>query len=355
VKRLDTLLPQNKERIVSRAEKRKEEQGKVSKAEKKKIITSLASNKKIQTAYAAKVANKTSVGIEGQLVFTDFFNMGTIGLDEPLIYTLDEPVEEAVINEISTHGGNPRETVINNTDYVQVSPYEISSPTRSMSKFSLRQGDISTEEKMLRGIEKGLAKRLDKDAKAILEAGITNNLAGIKGINVDPDVYDFPASNVLDFTAEGKVTLNVLKGIAAYMSVLGKKIRNVYIPATRRTDVWDFLSLPAGYSDGSGVTADSVVPQSLHEQVIRTGTLSNVFGYNMNLIPVNTLNGDPANGEVALWVSTTEAAGEYREIPKVTDTFVEEDKKRLYYTLNKGVAMFQTPNQRLNYAKVIIG
>lgn len=352
---IKTRLASNQDRLEAKAKERKEKKASVTKEAKIKTLKAMADSEKMQNKFASKIAEKTSVGIEGQLVFTDFLNMGTIDVGEPLIYTLDEPVDEASIVEMSMQGGTPRESVIQHADYVRVNPYQVSSPEVSMAKFSLRQGDITAEQKAMKRIEKAVAKMMDNDSKALLNAGLTTDFESVAGINIDENVTEFPAGNIKDMTSEGKITLNVLKAIARHYNLLGKRIRNVYVPATRLTDLWDFMSLPAGYDDGSGVTADNVLPQAMHEQVIRTGTLKNIFGYDMNLIPVNTLNGDSDNGDVSLWVSTYESAGEYKEIPKFTDTYNHEDARRLYFTLNKAIAMFQTPNQRLNYLKVDIG
>lgn len=353
MKRKDTLLPSNKDRIVKKAKARKEQKEKASREEKVETLKKMADNDEKRKKFATKVAEKTSVGIEGQLVFGDFLNMDTITLGEPLIYTLDEPVDEATITEMSVHGGQPRETVIQNADYVRVNPYQITSPEVSMAKFSLRQGDITAKDKALRRIEKGVAQKTDVDAKSLLEAGLVSDFSAVNGITIDDNVAEFPDSNDLDLSAEGGITLNVLKRIAEHYDMMGKRIRNVYIPANRRSDLWDFLSIPAGYDDGNANTnAGNMLPQAMHEQVIRTGTLNNVFGYEMNLIPVNTLNGTASNGNVNLWVSTTEPAGEYREVPEISNTYEDEDARRLYFTLNKAVAMFQTPNQKLNYMRV---
>ena len=352
---IKTRLASNQERLEAKAKKRKEEKASVTREDKVKTLKAMADSEKLQNKFASKVADKTSVGIEGQLVFTDFLNMGTINVGEPLIYTLNEPVERASIMEMSMQGGTPRESIIQNADYVRVNPYLVSSPKVSMAKFSLRQGDITAEEKAMQRLQKAVTRMMDTDAKNLLDAGLVSDFGAVNGINIDDNVTEFPASNELNLSSEGGITLNVLKAIARHYNLLGKRIRNVYVPATRLTDLWDFMSLPAGYDDGSGVTADNVLPQAMHEQVIRTGTLKNIFGYDMNLIPVNTLNGDAENGEVNMWVSTYESAGEYREIPQFTDTYNHQDAKRLYFTLNKAIAMFQTPNQKLNYLKVRIG
>lgn len=353
--RFDSMLDSNKEYIKAKASKRAEAKKNVSKEQKVKTLKAMADNEKIQESYAEKLVSKTSVGIEAQLIFGEFFNMGTVGVNEPLIYTLDEPVKKATINQIAMHGSAPQESLIQNADYVRVHPYQVSSDRVSMSKFSLRQGDISNEEKARKRVEKSMVGKMEVDYKALLESGLYNDINSVKGVSIDSRVKDFPTSNNLDLSSEGGLTLNVFKQIAKYYDQIGRQIRNIYIPSNRRSDIWDWMSIPAGYSDNSGVTADSVIPQALHEQVIRTGQLNTLFGYPVNLVPVNTLNGTAtAEEDVNIWVNTNQPAGEYREIPRFSDTFREEDAQRIYFTMNKAIAMFQTPNNRLNYMRATI-
>lgn len=355
VTRYDGLLDSNKKYIKSQAKKRAEAKKKVSRKKKVKTLKAMADSKSLQKSYAKKLVSKTSVGIQAQLIATEFFNMGTINVGEPLIYTLDEPVDRAEIMEVSVYGGTPRETIIEDADIVRVHPYQITSPEVSMSKFSLRQGDISNEQKMRKRVKDGMADETDKDSWSLLRAGLFTDITNVQGINIDDRVQEYPTSNTLDLSSQGGLTLEIFKQIAKHFDLLGRRIRNIYIPASRRSDLYDWLSIPSGYSDGSGVTADSVVPSSLHEQVIRTGQLNNIFGYPVNLVPVNTLNGTAgADDPVEIWINTDQPAGEYREIPKFSDTYREEDAKRIYFTMNKAVAMFQTPNNRLNYLNATI-
>jgi len=347
-------LQKNDKYLKALASSQAEAKKKVSDKNRVNYLKEMADSEELQKAYAQKLVSKTSVGIQAQLMFTEFLNMGTVDIGEPLIYTLDEPVKRAKITEMAVHGGKPRETLINNADYVRVTPYEITSPEVSMSKFSLRQGDVSNEKKMKKRVEEGVADLTEVDSKGLLEAGLVPDFSAVDGINIDDRVHDFPSTNDLDLSAQGGLTLEVFRQITSHFDMVGRAVRNVYIPSSRRSDLWEWMSIPAGYSDSSGITADNVVPQGIHEQIVRTGTLTNLFGYPVNLVPINTLNGNAGNGDVYIWVATNQPAGEYREIPDVSSTYRDEDARRVYFTMNKAVAMFQTPNQKLNYARVRI-
>lgn len=309
--------------------------------------------------YSNALVSNTNHLVESQLIFADFFNRGTMDTDQKKwFYTLDEPVtdNEAKIFQISQHGNAPTQGVVMQGDTVFVQPYWVTSDEVSMSRFNLRMGDISNEEKMRARAAKGMRKKIESDAKTILDNGlITSGVADIAGIDIDSDVSEYPDKTVYDLSSEGAITMKVFKEILKHFMLLGKRVMNIYVPATKMTDLWDWMSMPAGYSDGSGVTADDVVPGSIQEQIVRTGTVNNLFGYPVNLIPVNTLNGNSANGDVDIWVRASEGAGEYRTFPEpISSTDSHKDAQRVYFEESKALSMFQTPSQRLNYAKFTI-
>lgn len=362
--RADSLLDSNRDKILTKAKEKEEKKKSVSKKKKRKYLEAVANGEKVELAngekvdareaYAEELVENTTVGIEAQLVFADFLNMESLNPpDDPLYYTLDQPLtEEGSLYEISQHGGTPREMVIQKEkDVVRITPYEITSDEESMSKWSLKQGDLTNEQAMRNRVSKTIANKEESDAKTLLENGLSSDLASVDGIYIESDVQEYPNTNDYDLSSEAGFTLEVFKQIAKHFDMLGKNVRNVYIPSNRRYDMWDWLSIPAGYSDGSGVNADDVVPQGLHEEVIRTGTVNNLFGYPVNLVPLNTLNGTTGS-PVYAWVSSTEPAGEYRDIPTYSSVYRDEDARRVYFTENRVLSMFQTPNQRFNYARV---
>lgn len=356
VSKIDAM--RNKDRIVNLYEKKKEAKDKVSDAERQEFLQEMgAGNEEKINIYAQQLIQKTTAGIEAQMVATDFFDMGTIDVNnEPLIYTTDEKIDskDAEVLEMTVHGRAPRKTMIQEGGIVRIKPYLVTSDEESMVKFSLRQGDISNAEKMEQRIEKGLSGKIDDDAWLVLENGLTTSLSSVEGIHIDSRVQQFPESIDVDMNAEGGITLEVLKRIAEHFDQLGISIENIYIPSNRRSDLWDWMSIPSGYSETDAVSANDVVPQDIHSQVIRTGTVNNLFGYPIDLIPLNTLNGDTSNGEVYIWVSTTADAGVFREIPEAGDVYTDEDAKRIYMQQSRAIAMFQTPAQKLNYMRVRI-
>lgn len=361
VKGIKTLTPQNRKYIKSLASKRNNDLNEnKAKAKKKEFLKKMGTGSgKTRKSYADGLVENTTYGVEAQLIFADFFNRGSMEADQRTwYYTLDEPVTDnkARVYTISNHGSAPIQDIIQSRDSVYVRPYWVTSEEVSMSKFNLRMGDISNEEKMRQRAENSLAKKTEQDAKNLLEAGLISDIDDVDGIDIDDDVYDYPTQTDIDVTSEaegGKITMDVLKEILEHFMLLGKRVRNIYIPSTRMTDLWDWMTLPAGYDDSSGIDADNVVAPFVQEEIIRTGTINSLFGYNVNLVPVNSLRGSGGDGEDShIWVNTNEGAGEYRTFPTpISSVYQHEDAQRLYYSIQRATAMFQTPRQRLNYAR----
>lgn len=337
----------NKEFMKSLAEKRETEVKSANATDKEKAeyLKALADDTELQKAYGEGLVGNVNVTVEADMLFTDFMKRGTIKTDErSWYYTLEEPLtdNEARVYEISNHGQPPREAIVMERDVVRITPFWVTSPEVSMHKFNLRQGDITNEEKMRKRASKGLAWDLEADAQALVESALFDDISQIAGIEIDRRVKTYPSTNKLDLTAQGALNLETLKAIFKHFAQLGKMVESLYIPIDNLTDFWDF----------SSITSDNVTPESLIEQIVKNGTIQNVFGYPVNLVPVNTLNGNSANGAVYIWAKTRQPVGEYRIFPNLGFPYTHEDARRVYYQINRAQAMFITPPQRLNVARI---
>ena len=345
-----TLLPSNMEKLEA-AEQEKEEAS-LSKDEKREFVKALADDKDARRAYAEEVIEKVDLNIWADTIAFDFFRAGTLSIGDPLWYELEYEVDSQMpVYQLSQHGGTPAETYVTDGDTVRIHPYYIQTPEVSANKFNLRQGNLSTEEKIRRRSERNMEKMLNKDAWALLEEGLTNDLEGDIGVELDPDYNNFPSENDIDMSAEGGLTLDVFKKIADHFNRVDKTVNNIYVPSNKVADIYDWVSVVSGHDTGD-VQPNDVVPQGIHEEVVRNGQFGQLFGYNFNIVPTNALDGEA--DDVYIWVSTTEPAGEYRDIRELDDVYFEEDASRLYVTMTKGVAMMQAPFQKMNYARIQI-
>ena len=341
-------LPKNKTKLATASEERKD----ISKEKKIEFVKKLADDEEVQEAYAEQVIENVDLNLWADMLASEFFNMGTISLGEPMWYELEYEVDsEMPIYQLSQHGGTPSETYVTDGDVVRIHPYMVQTPEVSANKFSLRQGNLDTEEKIRTRSQRNLERMLNNDMWELLENGLTTDLEGDIGIELDPRYKNFPEANDIDMKEEGELSLEVFKKIADHFNRVGVGVNNIYVPANRVADIYDWVSIPSGYDNDVG--AQDVVPQGVHEEVVRNGQFGNLFGFNFNLVPTNELEGGE-DEDVYLWVAGTEAAGEYRDIREIDDTYMEEDASRIYITMTKGVAMFQAPYQKMNYARVQI-
>jgi len=347
-------LPNNRE-FFAQASAEKEKAKTVTKEDKQAYFKSLASDKDMQREYAEELIPKVDMNIWASMIASEFFNAGTLSVGDPFWYQLDFEVDPGMpIYYLSQHGGTPNETFVTDGETVRIHPYFITSPRVHMNKMSLKQGDISNEQKMRQRMERNMSKYIDKDMWSLLKEGLSSDLETDIGIELDEDYKNFPTTNDIDASGEGALTLEIFKTIADHFNRVGRVINNIYIPSNRMADIYDWVSIPAGYSGGPH-DSDDVVPSYLQDQIVRSGQLNALFGYPVNLVPVNILDGTEGNdaNEIEMWISTTSPAGEYRDIRELDDVFREEDAARIYMTATKGIAMFQAPFQKMNYLRVV--
>ena len=348
--------PSNKLKFET-AKKKEEAKSKVTKEQKQEFAKRLADDDEVKQAYAEELIPKTDLNVWAQMLASEFFNIDTVSIGDPMWYQLDYEVDpETPISYLSQHGGTANETFVTDGETVRVHPYFIQTPQVHMNKLSLRQGDITAENKMRARSERNMAKRIDKDMWTLIDdqlVGAGETLEEKMGIELDEDIKNFPETNYIDATTEEGLTLDIFKKIADYANRVNRRVRNIYVPSNRIKDIYDWVSVASGYSGGD-VEASETVPSAIHDQIVRTGMISNLFGYQVNLVPVNFLDGTEGDedGNISLYVNFNEAAGEYRDVRELDNTFMEEDASRIYLTMTKGVALFAPSYQARNVLRI---
>lgn len=354
-KKATLVQPSNKAQILEASEELSTE---VSKEEKKAFAKKLAEgDREVRKEYAEELIPRVDLNVWANMIASEFFNTGTLSLGDPFWYQLDFEVDpDMPIYYMSQHGGTPSETFVTDGETVRIHPYFMTTPEVNMNKLSLRQGDITSEQKMRRRLERNVEQMIDDDMWELLYEGLTNDLVEDIGIELDPRYKNFPEENDIDASGEGELSIEIFKKIADHFNRVQRQINNIYVPSNRVSDIYDWVTIPSAHSgDGAEIDADEVVPGYLHEQVVRTGQLNNLFGYPVNLVPTNVLDGTVGNddGEIEMWINTTSPAGEYRDVRELDNVYQEEDAKRIYLTMTKGIAMFQAPFQKMNYLRII--
>lgn len=339
--------------LFEQAKDKNEASAKISDEKKKEYLKRLASDSDLQKQYAEELIPKVDLNVYANSFVSDFFNVGTISLGDPLWYELDFDVNpNATVKYLSQHGGTPSRTMVTDGDLVRIHPYFIQTPEYHMNKLSLKQGNIANEQKMRDKMARGMVKYMNTDMWTLLNSNLVpagSDLETEMQMILDEDYKNFPVTNNIDAGTEEGLTLEIFKTIADHFNRIGRRVNNIYVPANRVKDIYSWVSV-TGTTEGT-----SIVPEDVYSEVVRSGLVSNLFGYNVNLVPVHTLDGTEGdeNNEIALWVSTDAPAGEVRNIRELDDVYRSEDARRIYFTQTKGVAMFASPVQKMNMLRII--
>jgi len=356
--KFDTLLSGNQEFIKEMASEKAKNKKDISKADKKKLLKELATDKEVRKEYAMQILPKVELNVYADTFVNQFFQMGTIDTDEPMEYVLEETVDQPVLH-MNSHGGQPSRVFTRDGEVVQLYPYQITSPRVHVNKSSLMQGNLGAESQMRESVERGLVRRQEVDMWSVLEEGLVETgLQDETGLVFDDRIKNYPDSNVLDVSdvTNGQLTKQLFIEMINHFTRLGLSIQNIYIPNNRLTDIYEWVSVTSGYDTGA-VDAPDTIPTSLQESIMTSGILSNMFGYNVNLVPVNTLPGtveESDDNEVPVWVSTNQPAGHFMNVPRLSYGYSDEDTHRVYFQTVQGAVMFQPPHYKPNYAKFII-
>ena len=318
-------------------------------------------DKEARKAFGEALIQNVTMAIPAQTMFGQFFKMGTFKPDRRTwYYTIDEEHIDAdnpaEVYRIYRNGNAPRVELIEDETYVHIQPYQITSEEYHMDKFALELGIIEEPERLMRKASENIAWKLETDCEEILENGLYDDIGDVNGIFISDKISSFPTSNKLDLTGYDGLQLNTLRDIAVYAKQIGKQIETIYAPVSVETEMWDWLDVPEQYNDqlAEGLTPKQIVPQLIREKIVTEGVPGQLFGRNFNIQSINTLNDDATEDDVYMWVKFTGGSGHlrYLEGGHFKDEYTHEDADSIYYNLKKTLMLFQTPIDRVNYARV---
>jgi hypothetical protein len=331
--------------------------------EQNKFLTKLSKgDPKIRQKFTNALVENVTIAIPAQTMFGQFFEMGNFTPDRRSWYYPVEENDVDIDNEVEVYriyrnGNAPRAEVLTDETYVQVQPYQITSKEYYMDKFALELGIIEEPTRLYNKASANIAWKLEDDAETILTNGLYDDINTINGIEISDKISNFPSSNDLDLSSYGGVTLNTFKDIAVYAKRIGQEIEAIYAPVSVETDMWDWLDVPEQYDGQDGNPPTELIPTVLREKLVTEGVPGQLFGRNFNIQSVNTLNDDATEDAIYMWIKFSGGGSghlRYLQGGNFSDEYSHEDANRLYYNLKKTLMMFQTPKQRVNYARVKI-
>lgn len=215
----------------------------------------------------------------------------------------------------------------------------------------LQQGDVSQLDAINRELQYDMERKLDTLAKTNLDAAkVVSGLRDTLSIDADVTAANIPDTNYLDLDTAypgnaGVLTLPKLKAILLHVSKFGSagfadqpiSISNIMMSPQNLQDPWDFTDLVYAAFDGSGDVAPSdTVPQSVRDDIFRTGMMTSAWGHNFAWTP----NSQLAKGK--MYVLTGQPIG-WAFMKPVFDRMLEwnEQNSADHADLNQGEVMWK--------------
>jgi hypothetical protein len=243
--------------------------------------------------------------------------------------------------------GSPGQTIW--SDNNNRSPFElgmIESDRVRVQRWDLYQGFINKNEKLNADILKSINYKFDDMAWVGVAAAI--GALGTSTWVLDTKIKNAPTTNELDLSSEcgGKLNKAFFKGVTEHFDRVGKAIRAVYIPAARKHDLFDWVSV----SDTNTAAADTVSP-NIQDAIWTNGLPGGA------LMPpcifTNMLEGDTEGSIYAYAIA--DSIGYFFQKPAFHVT-EEADEGQYHYAQTFLTGSFAVPAYKMmNIAKIKIG
>lgn len=360
--------------IEAKRQEKREKAKNVTDADRKEFIKGMVTGSKED-----QIKNRIDVGrglveeismdIPGQLMWGQFMQYGTFTADQSSWFyrVRNKNTSEGETPAVYTVRGNgnaPQRVMVQDNGLVFVFPERITSSEYTMDKFSLELGLNTDFSGIKEEAQDDIMWQLEDRSFALLENGLYDDITTLNGVNIGSRVKEVPGSNKLDLADQNGITLVTLKAIAKYASLMGKKIEAIYTPVSGEFDIWDWAEVPqkmetvssSSYEKGNPYEGLLVIPEDVRRQIVKTGNPGQLFGRNFNITSNNTLEGDPTNDDIYIWVKLSGACGHlnFYDGSGLTNEYIKDDANNIYYTLMKNIMFFQTPEDRTNYLRVKI-
>lgn len=307
-------------------------------------------DKYMELSYQARAALRTetvNLKVRAKMIGLDFFELRELQPDEIPCYELDDTRPMIPVTVVSTFGGSATTVWSDNLSRVTFPLGYLESDKVRVQRFDLYQGFTNKQNKINQDITDSLNNQLDDMAWVAIAAGIGNLDSNVWIL--DPKIKNAPTSNFLDLKTicAGKITVDLFKAITEHFDRIGKPIRALYLPAARKSDLFDLVGVA-----GTGIALSQIVPPEIAAEIWRTGGLTG------QLIPpiifTNVLEGELTDN-IFGYAVTNDAPGYFFQKPAFHTTD-EKDEGIWHYAQTIITGSFVIPPYRkMNIAKIKIG
>lgn len=300
--------------------------------------------------YKAKAAlrlENVSLQVNANMIGSDFFELIELQHNETPGYLLEDATPNIPVTVVSQFGGSATTTFSANKAPTLFSLGLIESDIVQTQRFDLYQGFINTNNFINNKIAYSIIRRLDDMAWVAIAAGIglLDNTVWV----LDGKIQNAPTTNAIDLSAtcKGKLTIDFYKAVSDHFARIGRNVRVVYAPASRKTDLFEWPVYP-----DANVSTLNTVPASVKENIWNNGTTSGAL-----MAPTaftNMLDGDTP-GAIFAYAIADQAPGYFFQKPDfhVND---EKDEGAYHYAQAVVTGSYVIPSyRRMNILRVQIG
>lgn len=272
--------------------------------------------------------------VRAKMIGMDFFRVETLTGSQMPMYRTKNARSRIPITVVSNMGGSA--TTLWSDGYGQVSFNlgQMESDIVEYDRWDLVQGFVEKSAEVNDDLAYSLEYKMDDMAWVALNAcfGSFDATTWI----LDAKIKNPPTTNDIDISdsCKGKLTKDLFKGVLDHFDRMEKTVRAIYVPASRRHDVLDWMSVAT-----SDVNSNIIVPTNVTDQIWRTAQLPE-GGVIPPIIFTNMLEGE--TGNIYCYAVTSQPCGILYQKPEGhwTETI---SNRRKYSTQSFITASFVIP------------
>jgi len=236
-----------------------------------------------EAEFASYRTEKFNLSILPNLVASEIFELKPLQADGRIEIRTTQNAEYNV-RTLDQHANAPRDEWILRDSMAFYDVYKLETDTIEYPRRSLVQGDLNAVNDVNRDVAFAYQNEIDLDVWTLWLTIFDTFPSGTYDLHSRVDSGNMPLTNVINSTGEGAITVEVMKDLLAHVSLLGRRVRTIYVSPQDLPAIWDWT--PVAVASGN---TGNVIPRSTHEGIFSSGTILQMFGYNINWKTVNTL------------------------------------------------------------------
>ena len=355
-----SILPENK-RFIETATASLNPQKRATHEQKKKAIAEAYKEfyedprSPKMKALAAQRSEVVDLRVYAKFPWLDFFKVKTLRGSEMPKYHVKGNHSDVPVTVVSNDGGGATTWYSDNYGTVTFPLYQMETDKVMVPVWDLVQGFIDRSDEVNEDLERSQYKTMSRMAKTAIDQCFgAFAFAGnpeLVTVYLDPEIKNPPNTNDIDVSAAcgGRIKIDLFKAALRHFSSLGKNIRAIYLPASRKLDLLDWVSIT-----GTDITrAGDTIPQYLQEEIWKNAGAA-AGGILPPIVFTNVLEGE-VPGKICAYAVTEDAPGILYQKPEGHWTRVKEEDR--WFSHQKFfTASFAIPeHKRLEIARFTFG